>query len=151
MNSNPAEATRSPLPRDRALPTALAAARLTITPKVIAAYAELTDDYNPIHLDPVFAAGTAMGGVIAHGTMSIGLIWRALERSGLGALVEGATLDIRFVKPVRIGETLCGGGVLSKAEDEHAARSYDVWVRCEQDGQDRLSGKVLLPHHEGMR
>jgi len=36
----------------------------------ILAYAEITGDFNPIHVDPAFAATTAMGGVIAHGTLS---------------------------------------------------------------------------------
>ena len=32
-----------------------------IDPEVILAYGELTDDMNPIHIDPVYAAGTAKG------------------------------------------------------------------------------------------
>ena len=34
-------------------------------------YADVTNDYNPIHVDKEFAAKSPMGGVIAHGTMSL--------------------------------------------------------------------------------
>src|SRR4051794_35713846 len=94
------------------LPVTLVSARLTVEPPLIASYADLTQDFNPIHLDPAFAAKTPMGEVIAHGTMSIGLIWQSLEQSlGASAFVD-ADLDIRFVKPVRLGETLVAGGSL---------------------------------------
>src|SRR5437868_2242664 len=123
------------------LPSTLQAARLTVHMPVIAAYAELSNDFNPIHLDPEFAARTPMGGVIAHGTMSLGLIWQALQRS-LGAdAFEGAELDIRFIKPVRLGEALVAGGQLRAGE--HGV--YDVWVRAENDGGDRIVGSVRVP------
>ena len=122
------------------LPETLAPAQLTITPELIAAYAELTQDFNPIHLDAEFAAKTLMGGVIAHGTMSIGLIWQALENSIGAAAFADAHLDIRFVNPVRVGETLVAGGRL-RAD---APRSYEVWVRAGQHDGDRLVGSLSL-------
>jgi 3-hydroxybutyryl-CoA dehydratase len=114
-------------------------ATLNVQPDAIRAYAELTDDFNPIHLDPVFAAGTPMGGVIAHGTMSICLLWQSLYRTFGAAAFEGLDLDVRFVKPVRVGETLTAGGEANPGEPG----SWDVWVRGD-DGADRLSGVVRL-------
>jgi acyl dehydratase len=125
------------------LPVTLVSARLTVEPPLIASYADLTQDFNPIHLDPAFAAKTPMGEVIAHGTMSIGLIWQSLEQSlGASAFVD-ADLDIRFVKPVRLGETLVAGGSLRVDEP----RTYDVWVRDDSDDSDdsdRLVGSLRL-------
>jgi acyl dehydratase len=118
---------------------ALHRATLKVEAGTIRAYAELTDDFNPIHLDPVFAAGTPMGGVIAHGTLSICLLWQSLFRSfGAGAFAA-LDLDIRFVKPVRIGETLTAGG--QARPDEPGC--YVVWVRG-VDGADRVGGTVRL-------
>lgn len=113
---------------------------MTVTAPVIAAYAELTQDFNPIHLDAAFAATTAMGGVIAHGTMSIGLIWQALHRSVAPEAFVDADLDIRFVKPVRLAETLVAGGARRAGEPG----VYDVWVREAADGSDRLVGRMTL-------
>lgn len=127
------------------LPDTLQTARLTVQPALIAAYAKLTNDFNPIHLDPEFAARTPMGGVIAHGTMSIGLIWQSLQRSLGAKAFEDAKLDIRFIKPVRLGENLVAGGQSRSGE----LGVYDVWVRADQDehseGGDRIVGSVRLP------
>lgn len=112
---------------------------LKVDSAAIRAYAELTNDFNPIHLDPVFAAGTSMGGVIAHGTMSICLLWQTLFRTFGASAFEALELDIRFVKPVREGETLTAGGQ-PNPED---AGFYDVWVRGD-DGSDRVAGTVRL-------
>lgn len=45
----------------------------------IMAYAAVTNDYNPIHVDKEFAGRSPMRGIIAHGTMSVALIWRSLR------------------------------------------------------------------------
>jgi 3-hydroxybutyryl-CoA dehydratase len=122
------------------MPDELAPARLAVEPSLIRAYAELTQDFNPIHLDQAFAAATPLGGVIAHGTMSVGLIWQSLEQTFGPSAFEEADLDIRFVKPVRPGETLVAGGRLRPDEP----RTYDVWVRTEQEDSERLVGSLRL-------
>lgn len=118
------------------LPSTLQNAALTIDQTVIATYAELTNDFNPIHLDPEFAAKTAMGGVIAHGTMSVGLIWQALEQTLGEEQLPRTQLDIRFIKPVRLGDRLVASGKLQESD----STTYEVWVRAEQDGEDRIVG-----------
>ena len=48
----------------------------TITARDVDLYAELTDDYNPMHMDDEFARKhTKFGGRIAHGTITLGLMW----------------------------------------------------------------------------
>jgi 3-hydroxybutyryl-CoA dehydratase len=122
------------------LPDTLVPARMTVSAAAIAAYADLTQDFNPIHVDATFAATTAMGGVIAHGTMSIGLIWQSLQRSAGAEAFVDADLDIRFVKPVRLAETLVASG----ARRAHEPGVYDVWVRAVADDSDRLVGSLTL-------
>lgn len=117
---------------------------LTADPEVVLAYGELTDDLNPIHIDPVFAAGTPLGGCIAHGTMSICLLWQSLFRTFGDTPSHRLDLDVRFVKPVRVGETIHAGGELQAGETD----CYAVWVRGD-DGADRVTGTVrLLPMKE---
>ena len=111
---------------------------LAVDEAAIARYARITGDHNPIHVDPVFAAQTEMGGVIAHGTMSLNLIWQALEATlGRDALAAVA-LDVRFRRPVRPGDVICAGGVL-----EADGASYSVWAR-NQKGDAVIEGAVLL-------
>ena len=102
---------------------ALTSFTLVVDQPAIDAYAAITDDFNPLHVDPIFAAATPMGGVIAHGTMSLSLIWRSIVESFGPEAAARATLDVRFLRPVRPGDTVSSGG--SPREDN----SYAVWVK----------------------
>jgi 3-hydroxybutyryl-CoA dehydratase len=78
----------------------------TISAADIDAFAQLTGDDNPVHLDEAFAAQTQFGGRIAHGMLSAGLISAVLgtQLPGPGAIYLGQSL--RFVAPVRPGDTI---------------------------------------------
>jgi 3-hydroxybutyryl-CoA dehydratase len=106
---------------------------MTVGEREIGLYADLTNDYNPIHVDAVFAAGTEMGGVIAHGTMSLNLLWQWIAARFGADAVAGTELDVRFRRPVRIGDVLEAGGVPAQSEQ------YEVWVR-NQDGVNVIEG-----------
>jgi len=121
-------------------PTELHATALVITPAAIEAYAHLTQDFNPIHLDAEFAARTPMGSVIAHGTMSIGLIWQSLAKSLTAEDFLKVKLDVRFVKPVRLKDSLVAGGRLQAGDYP----VYDVWVKGADDGDERIVGTATL-------
>ncbi|HMM72096.1 MAG TPA: MaoC family dehydratase [Rhodocyclaceae bacterium] len=102
-------------------------------------YADVTNDYNPIHVDKEFAAKSPMGGIIAHGTMSVALIWQALKNTlGVEALNRVA-LEIRFVRPVRIDDDVTGGGELKAGSDN----VYEVWVK-NQKGEDVIRGEATI-------
>lgn len=106
----------------------------------IMAYAAVTNDYNPIHVDKEFAAKSPMGGIIAHGTMSVALIWQAL-RNTLGAdALNRVHLEIRFVQPVRIDDDVAGGGELREGSQPPV---YDVWVRNGK-GLDVIKGAATI-------
>ncbi|MNR53632.1 hypothetical protein D3C85_1736760 [compost metagenome] len=85
-----------------------------------------------------------MGRPIAHGTLSLCLLWQCLQRS-LGAdALAGLDLQVRFVKPVYIGDVVTAGG----QPGEGGAGNYDIWVRG-QDGSDRIIGAVVLDAGDG--
>lgn len=103
-------------------------------------YAAVTNDYNPIHVDKEFAAKSPMGGIIAHGTMSVALIWQALRNTlGVDAL-NRVHLEIRFVQPVRIDDHVTGGGELRIGSTPPV---YDVWVRNARE-QDVIKGTATI-------
>ena len=70
-----------------------------------------------------------MKGIIAHGTMSLNLIWQSLRKSLGNDVVAGTRLNIRFVRPVRENDTVTGGGIAQ----EGAPGTYEVWVRNQKD------------------
>lgn len=70
----------------------------------IAAFADLSGDHNPVHLDEDFARATQFKGCIAHGMLSATYISGLLgtELPGPGAIYVGQTLSFRA--PVRPGD-----------------------------------------------
>lgn len=118
----------------------LQAVRLSVDMPAILAYAEITGDFNPLHVDPVFAATTPMGGVIAHGTMSLNLIWQAISKTFGAELAARSAIDVRFARPVRVGDAVEAGG----AESTPGSGEFEVWVR-NQDGVAVIEGSAHVP------
>ena len=72
----------------------------------IQVFADLTGDYNPVHLDEAFAKTTRFGRRIAHGMLSASLISAVLANKlpGEGSVYLGQTLQ--FVAPVFPGDEI---------------------------------------------
>jgi 3-hydroxybutyryl-CoA dehydratase len=70
----------------------------------IEAFADVSDDRNPVHLDDAYAAGTRFGGRIAHGMLTAAFVSGLLanELPGPGTIYLEQTL--RFTAPVRPGD-----------------------------------------------
>lgn len=78
----------------------------TITETDIDAFAALTGDTNPVHLDSEYAATTPFKARIAHGMLSAGLISTVLGTQLPGPGCIYLELQIKFKAPVFIGDTL---------------------------------------------
>ncbi len=78
----------------------------TIRQTDITNFATLSGDFNPIHIDPEYAASTRFGRPIAHGMYLGALISGVLatDLPGPGAIY--ISQDLRFLKPVFIGDTV---------------------------------------------
>ena len=76
----------------------------TITEADINHFAEVSGDFNPVHMNEEFAKKTFFGGRIAHGVIAIALLSAAMAKlPGLVILISHSS---RFLKPVRIGDTI---------------------------------------------
>ncbi|MBI4561916.1 MAG: MaoC family dehydratase [Candidatus Rokubacteria bacterium] len=77
-----------------------------VTASDIAGFVDSVGDRNPIHSDPAFAAATRFREPIAPGIWTAGLISGVLgtELPGPGTLYE--TQELRFLRPVRVGDTI---------------------------------------------
>ena len=76
----------------------------TIGMAEIEAFAELSTDHNPVHLDEDYAQDTIFGGVIAHGMLTAGLVSAVIgeQLPGHGTVYLGQSL--KFMAPVRPGD-----------------------------------------------
>jgi 3-hydroxybutyryl-CoA dehydratase len=118
----------------------------TITADDIDAYAKLTDDYNPMHMDDEFAKkNTKFGGRIAHGPMTLGLIAPVIgmKLPGPGCLLM--SLNSTYLKPVRVGDHVTATGeVAEKDEKRRAVRMALRFVN--QHGEEVVRGEAwVLP------
>ena len=76
----------------------------TITEADIMRFAELSGDFNPVHVSEDFAKRTLFGHRIAHGMLVAGLISAAVAK--LPGLVIYLSQTVNFSKPVRIGDSI---------------------------------------------
>lgn len=70
----------------------------------VESFVEAVGDYNPLHSDPAYAAGTPFKAPIAPGIYTAGLISAVIgtQLPGPGAIYLSQSL--KFVKPVRLGD-----------------------------------------------
>lgn len=78
----------------------------TISETDVYLFAGITGDFNPAHVNEAAARETRFGGRIAHGILSAGLISAvlAMKLPGPGTIYLGQ--ELKFTKPVRIGDTV---------------------------------------------
>lgn len=88
-----------------------------VTTQQLVRYAGASDDYNRIHYDLPYATEAGLGGVIAHGMLTMGFMSRAVsQQAGEAGLVK--RIAARFTSPVRPGDAvLVTGTVTARRRD----------------------------------
>ena len=115
----------------------------TLTMDDINAFALVSGDMNPAHVDAAYAEGTRFHGVIAHGMFAGALISGLLgtEFPGPGTIYIGQSLH--FHRPVHLGDTLMVSVVVVDKDDA----TGNVRLDCEvlnQHGDRVVSGEALV-------
>ena len=117
---------------------------ITVDQKMIDGFAEVTNDHQWIHIDPVRAKKeTPFGGTIAHGYLSLSLLagmgYEALPAMANRAMGINYGLDkVRFLNPVRAGSRVRGTFKLADVTQRSPKEllfKYEVTVEIE--GQER--------------
>ena len=88
----------------------------TITEADIALFAEVSGDFNPLHVSEEYASKTFFGGRIAHGALTQALLSAAMAK--LPGLVVFLSQSIKFLKPLRIGDTITATAEVIDARKE---------------------------------
>src|SRR5688572_4530954 len=77
-----------------------------VTDELIRAFAEISGDHNPIHLDEEFASKTRFGRRIAHGMLSGAFISAVLGYEFRERKIVYLSQTMKFTAPVFIGDTV---------------------------------------------
>ncbi|KAF0701381.1 Aste57867_8083 [Aphanomyces stellatus] len=116
----------------------------TFTPAHVEAFAELSGDSNPLHVDADFAATTTFGKPVVHG-----ILCTSLFPTMFGATFPGSiyvSQSVRFHKPIFVDEPL--HAQIEVIQVKERMRLVVCATRClNSDGDVAISGeaKVLLP------
>ena len=109
----------------------------------IAAFVDAVGDYNPIHSDPTYAAGTLFKERIAPGIWTAGLISAVIGTRLPGPGTIYLSQDLRFLRPVKLGDTITARvEVIEIIQEKNRVRLRTVCVN--QRGEDVLGGEALV-------
>ncbi len=117
----------------------------------VRAFAEISGDANPVHLDADFAATTRFGRPIVHGLLTASLVSTIVgtRLPGMGSIYVSQTL--RFRRPVYVGDVVRAEATVREV---HRARCRVVLdTRCFVGDTLVLEGEavMLAPSREGPR
>jgi len=123
--------------------------RRTIGEGDVSAFAGLSGDFNPLHVDEVFAAEGPFGRRVVHGALVFGVATGLRQQMGVFNGSLRALLELRewkFVKPVFIGDTIIVVTTVESARPTSKGDAGVVVQRVEvvnQDGVTVQTGQLV--------
>jgi len=116
----------------------------TVTEEDVVAFAHVTGDEQPLHLDPDFGARTRFGKRIAHGMLSAGYISAALgTKLWPAGIVIYMGQSLQFRRPVSIGDTITAEVEVTAMDPEK--RVLTVRTDCtNQAGETVVRGEATV-------
>jgi 3-hydroxybutyryl-CoA dehydratase len=114
-----------------------------VTQAGIDAYAELSGDFNPLHVDPEAAAASEFGGIIAHGPVALHAFFRAATAwAGADALPPGSEVKVTYRAPTRPGDAVTCE--LGDVEPDASGVTHVEAACVNQDGTTVVSVRAAL-------
>ena len=115
----------------------------TISETDVYLYAGISGDFNPAHINQTEAEKGMFGKRIAHGMLSAGLISAVLGTllPGPGTIYMGQ--ELRFTKPVAIGDTITATATVAELIPEKNRAILDT-VCTNQNGDVVIKGKATV-------
>lgn len=114
-----------------------------ISADVVRAFAEVSEDHNPVHLDPEYAAGTPFGACIAHGMLLGSMISAILANDLPGPGTIYKRQELAFRAPVFVGDTVTATVTCTEVVPERGDAVFETTV-TRQDGTVALTGTARV-------
>ena len=114
-----------------------------ITDEVIRKFADVSGDYNPIHLDEDFAAKTRFGKRIAHGMLSGAFISAVLGNEFRERKIVYLSQTMKFIAPVFIGDTVTASGTITNIREDKGIVTLET-ISTNQNGDTLVTGEAAV-------
>ena len=114
-----------------------------VSDELVRAFAELSGDRNPIHLDEDFAAKTRFGRRIAHGMLSGAFISAVLGNEFRERKIVYLSQTMRFTAPTYIGDVISTTATVKAIRPEKGIVTLDT-VCTKQSGEVTLTGESIV-------
>lgn len=114
-----------------------------VTDELVRKFAEVSGDYNPIHLDDEFAKNTRFGKRIAHGMLSGAFISAVLGYEFKERKIVYLSQTLKFVHPVFIGDKVTASGTVTKIRGDKPIVKLET-VCTNQNGETLVTGEAVV-------
>ena len=114
---------------------------VTVTEEMMKSFLELSGDENPLHNDEEFAKTQGYDNKVVYGLLTTSFISKLVGvlLPGKYCLLQG--IDIKFVKPVYVGDILIVRGVVDELHESVKRLTVKIEV-INQDEKKVVKGKV---------
>lgn len=106
-------------------------------------YAEVSEDFNPLHINEEFARNTPFKGTIAHGLMTLAFVSQVMTKWHWKGWLSGGSLDISFIAPLRPGDEVSIKGRIVEKDDLLRRVIIELDV-TNQTGQKIVAGNTEI-------
>ena len=124
----------------------LPACAISISQEMIDAYASISGDFNPIHVDTLAAAESVFGGTIAHGCIPMEPVFQSiLSWSGSETLPPNTAIRLRYRAPSRPGDIIRADAQVVGEKTLEGRRVVEISFVCvNQRGERVIDGECDL-------
>ncbi len=114
-----------------------------VTDELIRQFAEVSGDYNPIHLDEDYAKQTRFGKRIAHGMLSGAFISAVLGNELKNMKIVYLSQTLKFTAPVFIGDTVTTTATVTNIREDKPIVTSET-VCTNQNGEILVTGESKI-------
>ncbi len=114
-----------------------------VTDDLIRKFAEVSGDYNPIHLDEEFAKTTRSGKRIAHGMLSGAFISAVLGHEFKERKIVYLSQTMKFTAPVYLGDTVTAAATITNIREDKGIVTLET-ICTNQNGETLVKGEAVV-------
>ncbi|MBX3244466.1 MAG: MaoC family dehydratase [Acidobacteria bacterium] len=114
-----------------------------VTDELVRAFAEVSGDHNPIHLDEEHAKTTRFGKRIAHGMLSGAFISAILGNEFADGTIIYLSQTLKFTAPVFIGDTVTTTATVTNIREDKPIVTVET-VCTNQNGEKVVKGEAAV-------